>query len=371
MAAPVRRIGGGDFGDDRESDYQFLAMAWSALKSNRKVARVESDGDIDSPIPREPKKYKGKTLKEWLNDFKVSDDAEVRLGARKVLGPGGPFQPVPALIEFFNDPELPARSEVAETLADYGSTVVPALLAALKRPQSRIRAGAAEALGYVDPNPANALPALISCLKDPVSEVRAAAAWSIGNLGGSHGSNVASLPIEKADFYLAKALADKNDKVREAAAFALGGVDHPSKLAIKALISALKDKDNRVQSYAVDALGHFGPEAAEAVPALVKLLRTYKYSLYFVATALGSIGPAAKDAVPALADCLTRDDEKLRHEAATALGKIGPDARMALPGLKAALKRETRGTEAEKNGSAYHKAIERIEARQPDGRALQ
>jgi HEAT repeat protein len=75
---------------------------------------------------------------------------DLRLQARRVLGPDGPFgkRAIPTLIDAFNDKEVAFSSDIAHTLADNGPLVVPTLLRALRRPEDPVRAGVAEALGY-------------------------------------------------------------------------------------------------------------------------------------------------------------------------------------------------------------------------------
>ena len=145
---------------------------------------------------------------------------------------------------------------------------------------------------------------------------------------------------------LIRALRDRDARVREDAAAALGKLGTDAKPAVPALIRALKVENDTylysMRSAAATALGQIGPEAREAVPALVEALKTgagefrYHYVRSAAATALGQIGPEAKDAVPALIEALKSrglGERDVCQAASTALGQIGPEAKKAVPAL--------------------------------------
>jgi HEAT repeat protein len=275
-----------------------------------------------------PPDYTRQPLGKWIEAMQDEGDAYLRNEARCALGPDGPYAKVaiPALINALKDRGRLFASEAAQTLADYGPSVVPRLLHALKRPEAPVRAGVALALGYVTPKAIEAIPSLIDTMKDSAPEVRAAAAWSLSNIGR---------PAHKAIPALISALQDRHAEVREAVALALREMGRKSKPALPALILALKDESERVRRWSAEALGHIGPDARVSVPALIDALQNKKdkHARSTFAQALGEIGPAAKEAVPALLEALREKDDFLNKSVVAALGDIGPGAKAAVPAL--------------------------------------
>jgi len=271
--------------------------------------------------------YASKPLAKWIEALKDKSNWE-RLEARVALSPAGPYAKtaVPALTDAFK--ELSEPSEAAQTLAEYGPAVVPNLLKALARPESKVRAGAAEALGWIRPKSATAVSVLIKTMKDPSADVRARAAVSLGRIGPAASQAAPSLVA---------ALQDKQADVREAAARALSKMPREAHGAADVFIPLLSDKEVCVRSAAAMALYKIGPAARAAVPALIEALRdkTNERLRWNFAAALAGIGPAAKAGVPALLAALEEGNEgdDLRRYAALALGHIGPAAKRAVPAL--------------------------------------
>jgi len=134
------------------------------------------------------------------------------------------------------------------------------------------------------------------------------------------------------------------------------------------LVAALKDRDERVCEDAAQALGEMGAEAKEAAPALARLLDNSRptvrvagahhlwrvtgdektalpillkalkdkehHTAYLALDALRSMGPAAKAAVPAIRECLR--DPRFDHWAEEALKAIAPEeaAKLGVRGLR-------------------------------------
>jgi HEAT repeat protein len=291
-------------------------------------------GVVVSSGQEQPKpNYAAKSLEKWIDALTDLDHPELRLEARKALGPDGPYVKVAvrALIEALGHKERLVSSDTAETLADYGPRVVPSLVRALQRPEASVRATVAEALGYMRPRVIEAVPVLLKAIKDPAPEVRYAAAFSLGNI---------KRPPERIVPALISALRDDHDEVREAAANALSEMVRKVRPAVPALIVALKDKSHRVRESAAQALWQIGPDAKTAVPELIEALQDKKngFSRSAMAMALGRIGPAANAAVPTLIEVLQEKDKSLRLSAMQALGEIGPGAKAAVPALIAAAK---------------------------------
>jgi HEAT repeat protein len=172
-----------------------------------------------------------------------------------------------------------------------------------------------------------ALPALA----DPMPIVRATAA-----------ATVVYLPPEQAAAALMPLLADKDEFVRQQAAYALGITR--SRTAVAPLVERLKlDKMDSVRAAAAVALGHIGDEAA--VISLAETLATAsagkkskrEKNEFILRAAARSLGQTrSRAAVPALIEALSTDGlfVDVRREAARSLGMIGDPA--AIPALRAA-----------------------------------
>ncbi len=103
-------------------------------------------------------------------------------------------------------------------------------------------------------------------------------------------------------------------------------------------LEALGERDYRVRENAATALGKIGPPAAGAVPALIESLSDRYVSVRLAAVhALSRMGPA-KTAVPALAKLLEAGpatfDVDLAVAATQTLARLGPDAQAAVEPLR-------------------------------------
>jgi len=285
-------------------------------------------------------------------------DWKVRKFAAKALGEIGPAakKAVPALIALHSD--WIDREAALSALRKMGLEAVPALIAALKDSDRKVRESAAKALGDIGPAAKEAVPALIAALKDGDRFVQSLAAKVLGEIGPA---------AKEAVLALIDAQKDSDRKVRESAAEALEDIGPAAKEAVPALIAALKDSDRKIRKFAAEALGKIGPAAKEAVPELIAALKDVDRKVReFAAKALGEIGPAAKEAVPALIAALKDVDRFVQSLAANALGKIGPAAKEAVPALIAALKYNNnwlvRGLAAEALGKIGPTAKEAVPA---------
>ena len=171
------------------------------------------------------------------------------------------------------------REAAQMAVARMGPKAVPALLALLKLPELRNRAGAAlfQAAG---PASADHTPALLDCLHDP----------AVNNYCG---------------MTLVKIMGPKTAG------------------RVPALTEVLKDADKTVRLYAAAALGQIGPNAKGAVPALILALKDPEPAVRLnAAQALGKIGRGAKEAAPALKIMAQDQSVPLKNAAKEALKKI-------------------------------------------------
>jgi hypothetical protein len=127
---------------------------------------------------------------------------------------------------------------------------IPALIQAVKDPDSWVRADSVQALGSIGPAAQAALPVLVESLKDPAVWVRARAARALGRLGPPPPATVAAL---------AKALQDEESSVRFAAVEALGSLGPAAKDAIPALERTTQDANSVVRRGAEVALKKIRP----------------------------------------------------------------------------------------------------------------
>jgi WD40 repeat protein/HEAT repeat protein len=114
-----------------------------------------------------------------------SKEVAVRRRAADALAQIGPYsdkETAAALIVSLADDDAEVRIHLAEALARLGRTAAPPLIEALKDADKRVRRGAAEALGNIDPRLKLALPALREALKDTDGDVRKAVQEAIDNI---------------------------------------------------------------------------------------------------------------------------------------------------------------------------------------------
>lgn len=183
-----------------------------------------------------------------------------------------------------------------------------------KAPVDRVRA--AKDLGRLGWLARDAMPALVAALKDEDAKVREAAAQAVGQMGPD------ALPA------LTTMLTHHDKYVRRNAVWAMGKLGPLARTALRDLCHALKDPDPRTASGAAQALGNMGADGADAVSPLAEAMRGTNIVLCrLAAKALSQIGSPA---LATLIAHLQHSDPFVRGESALALGWMGPTAKSAV-----------------------------------------
>ncbi len=230
---------------------------------------------------------------------------------------------------------MSGKADLYETEHLSATLDIESAVTALRSDDTRARMEAANTLGFMREDAAEAVPALIDVLEDSYEPVRRNAIYALGAIGKPAVESLAdALDAEKEAFEMEPILHICD------AAHGLAAVGAP---AVSALVSALKDERENVRASAAYALGEMGPIAAEAVDALITLLTDESEEVRrHTISALGMIKVPTSKTVPALVKVLEdREDTDLAFFAAQALTRIGPDATEAVPALGEALMSES------------------------------
>jgi HEAT repeat protein len=262
-----------------------------------------------------------------------------RLRAAKNLGRLGWLarEALSALVAALDDPESKVREAAAQAVGMMGPEALPTLTRMLTHPDKYVRRNAVWAMARLGPLAIPALHALCAALKDSDPRTGSGAAQALGNMG-----------IDGADAVpaLAEAMRGTNIVLCRLAAKALSQIGTP---AVSTLIAHLQHSDPFVRGESALAIGWMGPIARSAVPLLAGIVRgprpfstrtppsipTPRPSRPDLDTAgpndIDSESPTPTQS-PSLADTGT-PEETCRVYAAQALGRIGPPAAAALNDL--------------------------------------
>ena len=227
------------------------------------------------------------------------------------------------------------KTDLYETDRRNTTTDVASEVETLKTDDLNARMKAANELGFMRTDAAEAVPALIDALQDDYEPVRRNAIYALGAIGKSTIEPlISALDSEKEAFDMEPIL-----HICDAA----HGLAATGASTVPALISALKDERENIRASAAYALGEMGPVAAASVDGLIALLTDASEEVRRHATsALGMIKVPVSKTVPALIRVLEdREDTDLAFFAAQALTRIGPDATEAVPALREALMSES------------------------------
>jgi len=257
-----------------------------------------------------------------------------------------------ALAELLGDKDDEVRWAAADSLGELGPAAAPAVPALLKLMADKdpsFRSVAADALGQgARGNPPAAAPALTAALKDPDRRVRESAARSFLELGLRSRDAVAILAASKEDpwVYAVTLAFLVRSGGPEAGPFVVEGIKHPNwevrmaasnlllqlspssyKPAIGLLIEGLKDPSYFVSARCARCLFYLGADAKEAAPALLALLKHPDKDFWearsYGAGALAAIGTKDAAMIPALIEAIKQPAYKeARLAAAKALGEM-------------------------------------------------
>jgi HEAT repeat protein len=186
---------------------------------------------------------------------------------------------------------------------------------------------------------AGSVPALAAALRDADPRVRSLAAGALWKLGE------AARPAEAA---LERALRDSSARVRLNAAAALETLGTPPEAMADAIAVGLDDPDVEVRADAAHALRRAGAPAVQILPVLLGCVRESQRSRGRDSSRvsamqsqcrgdLRNLGILPKEAMPILDDALKEGDAEERRAAAEAIGKAGGAARAEIPALIGAL----------------------------------
>lgn len=236
------------------------------------------------------------------------------------------------------------KTDLYETNRPNGGRDIASWVANLKHPEPAARMKAANTLGFMQMDAAEAVLALIDTLEDSYEPVRRNAIYALGAIGEPAVEPLIEALSAEQEAFEAEPILHICDAAHGLAAIGAK--------AVPALITALEDERENVRASAAYALGEMGPVAAEAVDGLVALLTDASEEVRRHATsALGMIKVPVSKTVPALMHILENpEDTDLAFFAAQALTRIGPDATAAMPALAAALQSKSayvRGFSAE------------------------
>jgi HEAT repeat protein len=261
------------------------------------------------------------------------------------------------LIGQLNDRDLQRRYRTAFALGRIGKKAVPKLRESLREDSSTTRAGAAESLGWMHDDAAEAAGDLVKAAGDISSRVRAAAARALGNIPAEARASVpklAGLLVDSDERVasaavgalgalgdaaaqsipnLASLLKHDDPELRTSAVLAMGKMTGHADAVIPRVTEALADQDPSVQAAAATVLGHFGNRAKGAAGALAGLLASPQAG-DAARQALRSITDVDPAVIPVLVKSLETDDARTRYRVVDYLNQLGPAAKEALPALR-------------------------------------
>jgi HEAT repeat protein len=257
----------------------------------------------------------------WAQNERVARHAAYLLGVSGAVG-------VPRLLHALHD-EKCRVDQIAAALAQVGRPATPLLTEALTSADSRVRRGAALALGQIRPLAPGTVPKLTTALSDHDLAVKVAVLSGIGSLGSRAREAVPAVR---------GLLTHESAEIRSQAIRILSVAAPRDEQLVQELILLVNDRDVRVQHQAIDILRSVGPVGRPALAAVIGRLSSTDPDVRIAAAEMvGSHGQAAVAALPALIALLDDPSPKIRTVAAATLGAMGKGAQPALGRLSSLL----------------------------------
>jgi len=236
---------------------------------------------------------------------------------------------LPALVGALQDDDAKVRETAAHAVGLMGPEALPALVEMLSHDDKYVRRNAVWALGKLGPLARPALGDLCLALKDADPRTASGAAQALGGLGADGADAV---PL------LAEAMRGTNIVLCRLAAKALSQIGPP---ALATLIAHLQHADPFIRGESALAIGWMGGTARSAVPFLARIVRGPESALVRTPGPLSktptTIAPpdSGTTTPPQISDPGDASaDVNCRVYAAQALGRIGPAAVGALADLR-------------------------------------
>jgi len=291
---------------------------------------------------------------------RLSDrDAEIRLAVLHVLtavGQASGVDPPKELAAALKDESAGNRSTAVTALVRFPrglDPVVPHLFWMMEHDdEPAVRTVCAEAMERVRPpaiTPA-AVPALIAALGRPDRRVQAVACSTLIQFGSDARAAIPALIAIAREKRADPSIAEEWRWVPARLAIqALGRIAPGTELhgeAVSALIEVLRAEDASNRNSAIDALEPFGPAATSAIPDLILIMKTTPDTdrdndAGSAARTLGRIAPgtpSSDEAVAVLTKALHSKSRRTRSGAIRALWQFGPQAATAIPRLRELVK---------------------------------
>jgi HEAT repeat protein len=219
----------------------------------------------------------------------------------------------------WRDTAIAALSKLAQEHA-VSSSGIETLL---ENADHNVRAGAAAAVGRMEPVQPLFAGKLAAMLSDPEVEVRREAAAALRRIG-----RAAAVAAPQ----LAAALGDADGETRGVAAAALGTMGSAAGNFAPAMAALLQDPDSAVRRRAICALGDLGENAASCAAQVASALNDPQSVVRSnAAEALGRMGSPAAAFAPRVAVLLKDSDGEVQGAAAAALSRMGKSGAVFAP----------------------------------------
>ncbi|MCS7166476.1 MAG: HEAT repeat domain-containing protein [Gemmatales bacterium] len=234
--------------------------------------------------------------------------------------------PLSKWLKLLEDKNLEQRLAALQAISNIGPearAAVPLLQKLLESPEVEERKEALRALSAIGPAAEQAIPQVRKLLQDSDADVQEWACSTLGRIGES--AKVAIPELEKIILNASVA-----DKVRWAAAVALGNIGPAAVSATPTLLKALRDSDPWLRWAATEGLAGIGPQAKGAAAALAEALYDPEYIVRIgAARALVHLAPQVKEEPKVLAALIrcyedTSQFESVRKKIAEAIREVDP-----------------------------------------------